>query len=116
MTFHHIGIETHDPEASIAFYEKLLHFKEFHRSRFMEETFIFLSNGNECLELICVEEASAQGSLHICFHIEAFEVFLKVLEMEQIAFLEGPYTLDNGWRTVFVQGPAGEIIEFLAEN
>ncbi|MBM7691356.1 catechol 2,3-dioxygenase-like lactoylglutathione lyase family enzyme [Peribacillus deserti] len=67
MNVHHIGIETANPQASVAFYKTLLNFKEVLRLVFMEETLIFLSNGSQCIELIGTDDHPRQGSIHICF-------------------------------------------------
>ena len=77
------------------------------------EEIVFLVLDHFRLELF----SSLQGeqgntpSVHICYEVDC--IVEKLAEMEPCHIIEGPYKLDNGWRTVFVEGENKEIIEYL---
>ncbi|EKN69133.1 hypothetical protein BABA_11181 [Neobacillus bataviensis LMG 21833] len=110
MRFHHYALEVKNIEEAISFYKRYLGFQEENRMLFMEEEIVFLVMGDFRLELISGRQAVEQMA-HICFEVSSLcEVMDRFADVRKI---EGPYELDNGWNTVFYEGPNREIIEFL---
>ncbi|MFK9094924.1 VOC family protein [Bacillus salipaludis] len=110
MRFHHYALEVKNMEESLAFYKKYLSFQEESRFSYMGEEIVFLVLGDFRLESISGRQAIDQTA-HICFEVSSVrEVMNRFAEVRKI---EGPYELDNGWNTVFYEGPDREIIEFL---
>ncbi len=75
-----------------------------------KESIIFLVKNDFRLELIWsgLPEGSPRG-VHICYEVDR----LGEIIMSRGAPIEGPYVLENGWETVFYEGPDHEVIEFL---
>ncbi|CAH2716612.1 hypothetical protein BACCIP111895_03799 [Neobacillus rhizosphaerae] len=111
MRFHHYAIEVNNLEESIAFY-KYLGFQTESRFFFMGEEIVFLASNDFRLELISnQQEKSIAKTVHFCFEVsDLLEVMNR---FDDIRKIEGPYKLQNGWETVFFEGPDQEIIEFL---
>lgn len=110
MKLHHYGLEVSNLEDSVNFYKNLLGFTEEKRFRFMEEEIVFLTLDDFRVELI----ASNTLNAHICFEVSNLDRIMTMLAGLQK--LEGPYKLDNGWQTVFYEGPSKELLEFLQTN
>jgi lactoylglutathione lyase len=109
MRFHHIGLETANLEKAISFYTERFGYtveKQFH---FMNEEIVFLVLGNTMLELISNQEEN--NTAHICYEVNTLEDVMKQLDPKKL--IEGPYFLENGWKSVFYEGPNQEMIEFL---
>ncbi len=113
MRFHHFAIEVKDLEKSIAFYQKFIGLHEEVRMIFNEENIVFLANSEFRLELISGGQQNAPSELHICFEVSDLSEIIRIFTENRITTMEGPYKLNNGWQTVFYQGPDNEIIEFL---
>ncbi len=110
MKFHHYGIEVGNLEDSVDFYKNHLGFQEEKRLRFMEEEMVFLTLDDSRVELIAGRTLNA----HICFEVSNLDkIMTKLTGLRKV---EGPYKLDNGWQTVFYEGPTKEILEFLQKN
>lgn len=109
MRLHHYGLEVSDLEESIKFYTDLLGLELESRHTFLGEEIAFLASSHFRLELVCHPHST--NSAHICFEISDLRQVIDNLGRNKIA--EGPYILDNGWETIFYEGPNHEIIEFL---
>ncbi|MEH7307014.1 VOC family protein [Neobacillus drentensis] len=107
MWFHHYGIEVTNLEESVAFYKKHLGLEEERRIFFMGEEIVFLAAGDFRLELI---SSPCEGT-HLCFEVNDLNVAINQFDANRK--IEGPYKLDNGWKTIFFEGPNNEVIEFL---
>ncbi|RFB11519.1 VOC family protein [Bacillus sp. HNG] len=107
MKLHHCGLEVSNLEDSVNFYKNHLGFEEEKRLVLMGEEMVFLTLGEFRLELI----ASHTLSAHICFEVSNLDRILPMLT--GLRKVEGPYQLDNGWQTVFYEGPSKELLEFL---
>ncbi|WHY86496.1 VOC family protein [Neobacillus novalis] len=110
MRVHHFGLEVNIMEESVAFYKKHLGFQEECRMFFLGEEIVFLALGDFRLELISGHLGNNKTT-HICFEVSDLHEVMK--RFDDIRKIEGPYKLENGWETVFFEGPEGEIIEFL---
>jgi lactoylglutathione lyase len=115
MHFHHIAIEVKDLETSAAFYQKYIGLQEESRYLFGGEKIIFLKADNFRLELISATEQSANNhsSIHLCFEVDSIDEVTQHFNENGIFVIEGPYKLENGWETIFYQGPDNEVIEFI---
>ncbi|MEH7383146.1 VOC family protein [Bacillus sp. JJ1533] len=110
VKLHHYGLEVRNFEDAIDFYKNHLGFQEETRFSFMEEEIVFLILGDFRLELT----ASTAINAHICFEVSDLDKLMAMLL--GLRKVEGPYDLDNGWRTVFYEGPTKETLEFLQTN
>jgi lactoylglutathione lyase len=115
MRFHHLAIEVKELEISAAFYQKYFGLKEERRFHFDGEKIIFLKADGFRLELISTTEQSFNNpsSIHLCFEVDSINEVTKRFHENGIFAIEGPYTLENGWETIFYQGPDNEVIEFM---
>jgi len=110
MRFHHYALEVNNIEKSMAFYKKYLDLKEEKRLFFMGEKIVFLASGDFRLELISGQQKNDKTT-HICFEVNDLHEVMN--RFDDIRKIEGPYKLQNGWETVFFEGPNQEILEFL---
>jgi lactoylglutathione lyase len=113
MYFHHFAIEVRDLETSVAFYQKYLCLHEEARLQFNKESIVFLSNEDFRLELISGGQQNVSQGVHICLEVDSVEDIMKVFREDGLFASEGPYKLNNGWQSVFYEGPDNEVIEFL---
>lgn len=113
MYFHHFAIEVKDLETSIAFYQKYLGLHEEVRLQFSKENIVFLERNEFRLELISGGQQNLSQGVHICFAVDSVEEIMKSFREDGILAAEGLYKLQNGWETVFYEGPDNEIIELL---
>jgi lactoylglutathione lyase len=112
MRFHHYAIEVKDMEASLRFYQTYLGFQIEQKLLFMGKEIIFLTLGECRLELYPHQgEVSQNQAIHLCFEVNNLSDIV-----QDVPVLEGPYQLENGWETVFVEGPNHEVLEFLQFN
>ncbi|MCF6138420.1 VOC family protein [Pseudalkalibacillus berkeleyi] len=111
MNVHHFGIETNQLEQSIQFYKKL-GFNVESEMELLGERLVFLKLQSFRVELALVEESlKLTSNKHIAFEIKNLDEFLR--EHHDLEISEGPYTFENGWKTVFIAGPNREIIELI---
>ena len=109
MRFHHYGLEVDNLEESVAFYKKHLMLQEESRIFFMGEKIVLLTAGDFRLELISNQHE--EKNAHLCFEVNDLSEALELFNSHQK--IEGPYKLENGWKTIFYEGPNNTIIEFL---
>ncbi|MGA9225444.1 MAG: VOC family protein [Mesobacillus sp.] len=114
MRIHHFALEVKNLEAAKTFYEDLLGFKEYLRTSFQDEEIIFLYLNGFMIELIANNlNSHISENVHLCFEVDNIEDQIRRLAESSLLPIEGPYFLENGWKTVFYQGSDNEIIEFL---
>lgn len=125
--FHHMGLACADPVAVEAFYTAYFGFQ---RARVVpvgeREQIVFIRSGSIYLELFKAEpgaESARQsgdgagptsgGWRHLAFKVD--DVDAKLAEMgSQVRITLGPLSFDTliqGWRTVWVTDPEGNVIE-----
>ncbi|MGG1572657.1 VOC family protein [Fictibacillus sp. NRS-1165] len=114
MKVHHYGISVRDMDAASEFYKKALGMKERFRFHWMGEHLLFLDNGSIKIELVERIDGTDEAS-HIAYVTHHLEGLADSLRERGVLPLEGPYQLENGWRTVFYEGRSGEVIEFVEE-
>ncbi|WP_053366625.1 VOC family protein [Bacillus sp. FJAT-27245] len=115
LLFHHCAIETNRLEEVEGFYKNILGFRVEDTIDFQGNKLIFLTLGGFRLELVQSDGPPRGDSIiHLCFEAGALDSMIKKIEHAGLEKAEGPYTLENGWRTVFYKGLAGETLEFLA--
>lgn len=100
-------------EKSKVFYETFLDLHMIDRFQFMNEEIVFLKGKEVCIELIQNVKAQLTNPSHLAFEVE--DITKCVLHFKEQGFSpsEGPYFLNNNWKTVFYEGPDGEILEFI---
>ncbi|MFP7299802.1 VOC family protein [Neobacillus niacini] len=113
MRFHHFAVEVKDLEASTAFYQKYLGLNVEERLQFNKETIAFLVKDDFRIELISGGHEAVSQGVHICLQVDNVQEIIGSFTENGISALEGPYKLNNGWETVFFEGPDNEVIEFL---
>jgi len=119
IAFHHIAIETADLGRSLGFYQRVLGFGVERSMTLPGEWIVFLRLGDARVELVYAEDEPSErewGStnVHIAFEVDSIDALLERLAAYHIPIEEGPIELDNGWRSLFIEGPDMEKIEFLA--
>lgn len=111
MKFHHYAIEVNNIKESVTFYKKYFGLKEEYRFFVLNEEVVFLTSSDCRFELISGKQQNTTTSNHICFEVtDLNEAIGRFADLKKV---EGPYQLENGWRTVFFEGPNQEIIELL---
>lgn len=114
MRIHHFALEVKNHEIAKAFYEDMLGFKECLRTSFQDEEIIFLHLNGFMIELIANNRNSPIcENVHLCFEVDHIEDQIRKLAESSLVPIEGPYFLENGWKTVFYKGPDNETIEFI---
>ncbi len=113
MNFHHFAIEVEYLDTSIAFYQEFIGLSEEGRISFQDKEIVFLTNDDFRLELILGSQQQVSQGVHICFEVENLHEVIETFRKNNLYALEGPYKLENGWETVFYQGPDDEVLEFL---
>jgi lactoylglutathione lyase len=114
LRFHHMALETPNLRQSISFYSELFGFKLQRSVRLGEENIAFLTLDGFTLELIEVQEAEPPGSsVHFAVEADDFEAWTEKLASAGVPVTEGPLRFENGWKSIFIQGPSGELLELL---
>ncbi|WP_409270134.1 VOC family protein [Neobacillus sp. SCS-31] len=117
VEFHHYAIETDLLEEVAEFYKTTLGFRGENTMEFHGKKLIFMTLGGFRIELIEADEPRVgEGAIHLCFKTRELDGLIKKLQEAGLKMAEGPYTLENGWRTVFYTGLAGETLEFLEQR
>lgn len=109
MRLHHYAMEVNNLEEAIAFYQKYLGFHTENRISFLGEEIVFMVSEDLRIELISNQQEKKMT--HLCFEVLDLHEVMNRLDINRK--VEGPYTLQNGWKTVFFEGPNQEMIEFL---
>jgi lactoylglutathione lyase len=115
VRLHHIAIETSDLTQSVAFYREVIGFQVEQSITLMGEQLIFLKMGEARLELVETVDRYDRNApqMHLAFEVDNMFQLIEQLNEMKIAIIEGPYHLENGWQSVFVEGPSRELIEFI---
>jgi lactoylglutathione lyase len=115
MKLHHVGIYVNDLPESETFYKKL-GYKVETKLTILNEKITFMSNKTDgsLIELIYTENVKAvEGTIHLAWNIVRLEEKVEWLAANGYQPTWGPQRLENGWKTVFFQGPNLETIELL---
>lgn len=110
MRFHHYALEVKNIEESVAFYKKYLGFQEECRMYFLEEEIVFLTLKDFRIELLSGHQ-KIDRLTHLCFEVKHLQDVMN--RFGDYRKIDGPYKLENGWETIFYEGPNQEILEFL---
>lgn len=114
IKLHHMSIEVGDAERSAVFYERVFGFVPEMRMQWEGERIVFLTLGPVRLELVQPETfRRAESPMHLAFEVDDWDSIGDKLQLEGIRIDSEPIELDNGWKSVFVSGPDGELLEFL---
>ncbi|MDM5196973.1 VOC family protein [Fictibacillus enclensis] len=109
---HHYGIIVRNVWNAADFYLKAFNMKVIFESDWEGEHLLFVGNDEWKIELIQQKE-NQDDSAHTAFQIESMEHMIHRLQNKGILTLEGPFLLNNGWKTVFYELPEGGWIEFI---
>lgn len=116
LQFHHYALEVQNMERSKDFYINLLNFHEEASLLLLGEQITFIRLGSIRIELIENKQRKQHhDSIHLCFQVKNLNIAIQTFTEAGLEIIEGPYHLENGWQSVFYQGPDGEILEFLEE-
>ncbi|UTR10634.1 VOC family protein [Evansella sp. LMS18] len=115
IAVHHIGAETENLEKTAAYLINKYKLKEERRFIFEGERIVFLSGDRWKIELIEVKKKSRQP-LHTAFLVTDITSGVKLFQNLGYLSTEGPYLLDTGWKTVFLENEEGEFIELITDR
>ncbi|WP_078595830.1 VOC family protein [Evansella clarkii] len=115
FTVHHIGAETENLEQTAAYFINKLKLQEERRFIFEGERIVFLSGNHWKIELIEVKKKTLQP-VHTAFQVTDFTNGVKFLESLGFVCKEGPYLLDHGWKTVFLENQRREFVELITDS
>jgi catechol 2,3-dioxygenase-like lactoylglutathione lyase family enzyme len=110
--FHHVGIYVANMEESIQFYKTVLPIQQEEKWLWNDTELVFLKGKGFLIELIPERRTQIQNT-HIAFSVKSVADKIQELKHYGIQPSEGPFHLENGWETVFYEGPDGEEIEFI---
>lgn len=119
VQLHHVAIQVRDLETSLCFYQTLFGLlieRHFHLD---EEEVIWLKGNGWRLELLAninQEEDSlysSSSSHHFALEVTDLAKWEQVCHQLQIKIIEGPLTLPDGTKIMFIEGPDNEQIEFI---
>jgi lactoylglutathione lyase len=113
MRVHHFGIVVSDLEVSVQFYKSFLGIQSRQLFSFMDERIVFMEGNGLLIELVSSTESARPSSTHLALQVDNMKKWIKELQNKGFYPTEGPYRLENGWETVFYEGPDQEIIEFI---
>jgi catechol 2,3-dioxygenase-like lactoylglutathione lyase family enzyme len=114
LKVHHLSIEVSDLERSISFYERFIGFVSEMRMSWEDERIAFLKLGGVRLELVQPETFILKTTnTHIAFEVRDVTNLCDRLLGEGFIFKEEPVISENGWKSVFISGPDGDLVEFL---
>lgn len=117
MKWHHAGIPVSNLNESILFYKQKFGFSFEQYLTLQDEKIVFMRNEDVQIELIESEESPVPlHSIHTAWQVEDIEDWIGKLKIEGLYPSEGPYSLRNGWVTVFYEGPDHETIELIQVN
>lgn len=112
MKWHHVGLQVKDLETAVHFYREVFGFLVERRLNLAGEKIVFLRNGELRIELIQSGEIG-EPNMHTAWSVDQINPWLKKLERVGLRPTEGPIELPGGGRTVFYEGPNGEMIELV---
>jgi lactoylglutathione lyase len=116
MKIHHIGIHVNNLEESEKFYKEMFGFKVEHRLTILSEKITFMTTRDESIRIELIKEETVlpvEGTNHLAWEVKRIEHMTGKLASRGLFPIEGPFELDNGWKTVFYLGPNLEIIELI---
>ncbi|EIT87409.1 hypothetical protein A374_00505 [Fictibacillus macauensis ZFHKF-1] len=110
---HHYGIEVKDLKEAIAFYEAAYTMNVCFETIVEGEKIVFLANKTTMIELIQSESPSCAGA-HLAHRSEHALNHLSTLHVPRMKW-RGPYTLQNGWNVLFLEGKDLVFVEWVKE-
>ncbi|MFD3449808.1 VOC family protein [Microbacteriaceae bacterium 4G12] len=114
VSFHHAAIEVRDLFQSALFYQDAFGFQVKEQLHVLGEDLLFLTLEKFQLELIACKEATRNNThTHLAFQVTHLDILMNKMEKMNVPIAEGPYELENGWRTVFYYGPDKELLEVM---
>jgi lactoylglutathione lyase len=112
--FHHIGFEVDRLEESAHFFRSL-GFQETERFQWHRKTIIFLRHPSGLtIELEEKPNGQTGPDVHLAFCVH--DVSAMLAHVNQGLLLEAPQRFPNGWTSAFIEGPSGEVIEWMEKR
>ena len=114
----HIGIFTDDPQKCVDFYCENLGFTPYHAAEFGPVKLRFVRCGSCVIEFVGAGSKPENGIVdHIALEVQNIEAIVKNLKAKGVP-MEGeigsmPGFFPNGFKNIFITGPAGERIELV---
>lgn len=116
MKWHHVGIHVQKMEESIRFYKECFDFSVEQSMELEGERIVFLQRDDIVVELVELEEKETTPetkTIHFSWQVSDLSKWMEQLATSNLYPVEGPLVLNNGWTTVFYQGPNQEVIELI---
>ncbi|EAP88351.1 VOC family protein [Croceibacter atlanticus] len=119
FTFNHIALSVRDVDESVAFYQKVFHFKEIENTASNSKTrWLTIGNGKQ-LHLIPRPdfEIKINKAVHFAFSTADFDAFIKYLEDINITYSDWNdipnkvYIRQDGIKQIYFQDPNGYWLE-----
>jgi lactoylglutathione lyase len=116
MRQHHIGINVRSLEDSKEFYQCHFGFEEEFSTALGSEHILFLTQGENRLELVhdTGTDPSRSPNVHFAWEVRDIATEIKRLSHQGLKPAEGPILLPNSWKAVFYRGLDGEVIELIS--
>jgi lactoylglutathione lyase len=114
VKMHHIGLYTNNLGRTEVFYETMFGFVLESRIKVLGETITFMKHEEITIEFIQSDSIILnEGGVHFAWRVDSLMSRIKELETKGLIPIEGPFHLENGWKTVFYQGLNLEVIELI---
>ncbi|MDV2686336.1 VOC family protein [Alkalihalophilus lindianensis] len=114
MKLHHIGIEVRDIEKSTNFYQSYCAADFLFELKWENETIRFFKLGALMLELVYNASPSNEStSYHLAWQVGSINYLMSQFPRSITSKIEGPYTFNNGWKSIFYQHSEIEMIEWI---
>ncbi|GIN87039.1 hypothetical protein J6TS2_34250 [Heyndrickxia sporothermodurans] len=84
--------------------------------QFMNEEIVFLEGNGITIELIKANPENNVYAAHFAFKVNDLKKTIDDLKNKGFYPSEGPFIVENKWKTVFYEGPDGEEFELIQVN
>ncbi|SER57088.1 VOC family protein [Salipaludibacillus aurantiacus] len=109
---HHVGIEVKNLAGTANLLEKIGGFNVVTEFIFQSEKIVFLSTGDILIELAESKHLDEQP-VHLAFETDDLEEAAAYCERLQLKLAEGPFHLENNWKTAFFEDETGRYFEII---
>ncbi|SFX04853.1 Catechol 2,3-dioxygenase [Thermoactinomyces sp. DSM 45891] len=113
---HHVAIQVCNLQISSPFYQKLFGLQVHQHFYLEEEEIIWLQGNGWRLELISINQAvptPPPSTYHFAIEVSHLTEWEQICMQYQIPIIEGPITLSDQTKILFIGGPDGEQIELI---
>ncbi|TCP70685.1 VOC family protein [Baia soyae] len=112
---HHVAIQVSNLHVSSQFYQQLFGLQVHQHFYLEEEEILWLQGDGWRLELISInqETTSPPSTYHFAIEVSHLIEWERICIQTHIPIMEGPITLPNQTKILFIEGPDGEQIELI---